>query len=102
MENPTKMRVKQDGSRREIQVLIHHPMRAAPQSGKAADMIGKLVLMHNGKLMAEVYSGENVADNPLFSLGLCEDVAPGDTFGVQWCDTHNVSGRAQVAINRVD
>ncbi len=97
MKSQTKIRVKTEGSKNELQMLIRHPMRPA-HDGQPADMIDVLEVTRNGVAEAHIYCSEHIAENPLFAVGLCDGVTSGDRFGVRWAGTGKSCGDAEIEI----
>ena len=96
MEKVTRMRTKWVGRLSEILVLVRHPMRPAA-SGGSAECIEKLVFRRNGQDVAEVYTGANVAENPLFTIAV-DALDAGDAVSVCWRDSLGDEGNASLVV----
>ncbi|MEO3431400.1 thiosulfate oxidation carrier complex protein SoxZ [Pelagibius sp. CAU 1746] len=95
MEKTTRMRLRRQGSLNEVLVLVRHPMTAAGSGSEDGGCIEKLSCRCNGAAVAEVYTGANVAENPLFVLAV-EELRSGDLLEVCWRDSGG--GRGQAAL----
>jgi hypothetical protein len=87
MDNSTRLRIRRDGANCEVMVLVRHAMRAR--------LIEKLALRCNGRPFAEIYSGENVAENPLFTVAV-SGIEAGDTLQASWRDSSGAAGEARL------
>lgn len=87
MDNPTRIRIRRNAEACEVMVLVRHPMHTDP--------IEMLALHCNGLAVAEIYAGENVADNPLFTVGM-KRIEPGEAVEVSWHDTAGATGHASL------
>jgi hypothetical protein len=70
-------------------------MKAA--DGGLADCIEKLSCRYNGASVAEVYTGANVAENPLFMLAV-DELCSGDLLEVCWRDSRGDRGQAALRV----
>ncbi|WP_193369407.1 thiosulfate oxidation carrier complex protein SoxZ [Pelagibius marinus] len=96
MEKTTRMRVRRQGLLNEVQVLVRHPMKAA--GAEAADCIEKLTCRCNGAAVGEIYTGANVAENPLFVLAV-DEICAGDLLEVCWRDSRGDRGQAALLVS---
>lgn len=96
MEKTTRMRVRRQGPLNEIQVLVRHPMKTA--GAGPADCIDKLTCRCNGAAVAEVYTGANVAENPLFVMAV-EELCSGDLLEICWRDSRGDKGQAMLLVS---
>lgn len=89
----TRMKVRRKGRLSEILVLISR----LPRKGTASIgvVLERLSFRCNGRPLAEVYVGENVAGDPFFSIsvtGLRSD----DVVSASWGDSRGVTGNVRM------
>lgn len=101
MMEQTKLRLRRNGSRTEVLVLVKHAMETGSRVDHEtrltvpADYIDRMTFALNGKIMAEASLGPGVAADPLTAIAL-EQVEPGDRVSVEWSDSRGDAGRAEV------
>jgi hypothetical protein len=89
--------MRRNGPLSEILVLVRHPMRAATAPGDAGDRIETLSIRRDGRAVADVYAGANVAENPLFTLALAAP-AKGGVVEACWRDSRGERGKASLVV----
>ncbi len=97
-----KIRTRRQEGQVEILVLITHPMETGQRTDKKtgqkipAHFIQKVVLEHNGKVVATMDSGVGVSQDPLLGFRL-PSAENGDKIRVSWSDNKGESGSAEVS-----
>jgi len=104
MMKQTKLRLRRNGSRTEVLVLVKHSMETGTRVDHdtrltvPADYIDRMTFALNGNSVAEARLGPGVAADPLTAIAL-EQVEPGDRVSVVWSDTQGESGHAEVVVD---
>ena len=103
MPKQTKLRIRQNGTRTEVIVLVKHPMETGSRQDDetrrsvSADYIEKMTFELNGVVVAEARMGPGVAEDPLTSITL-KKAKSGDRVMVSWIDTRDESGSAEAIV----
>lgn len=88
----------------EVLVLINHPMETGQRTDKKtkekipAHFIQKVVVEHQGKVVATSALGVGVSEDPLLSFMLT-GAKSGDKVKISWTDNRGESGSAETTIN---
>lgn len=103
MSKKTRLRLRRKGGITEMLVLVRHPMedgrRFDGEVGQpvSAHYIERMTFSHNGRVIAELRMGPDVAANPLVGIAV-EEVVPGDRVGVAWTDNRGESDRVAMRV----
>lgn len=98
-----RMRVRRNGGRNELAILIKHPMetglRKHPETKAtlAAHYIQELRVLRNGVVAVQARLGAAISTDPLFVFSL-PAVRDGDEIEVSWRDNEGESGSARLRV----
>ncbi len=103
MARETKLRTRTQEGKIEILALVSHPMetgmRKDKASGKtvAAHFIQEMTLVHEGKIVAELFCGVGASENPLMGFRL-KNAKAGDKVVFSWKDNLGESGQVEAVV----
>jgi sulfur-oxidizing protein SoxZ len=103
MPKQTKLRIRKNGTRTEVIVLVKHPMETGSRQDDEtrrpvpADYIEKMTFELNDVVVAEAWMGPGVAEDPLTSITL-KKARSGDKVMVSWIDTRGEGGSAEAIV----
>ena len=103
MPKQTKLRIRKNGTRTEVIVLVIHPMETGSRQDDEtrqsvpADYIEKMAFELNDVVVAEARMGPGVAEDPLTSITL-NKARSGDKVMVSWIDTRGEGGSAEAIV----
>ena len=103
MAKLTKLRVREEGGRTKILVLVKHPMETGSRPDEEtrtplpAHYIEQMRYEINGRLVAEARLGPGVASNPLTGIAI-SNAQSGDRVTVHWIDNRGESDSAETLV----
>ena len=103
MPRETKLRTRTQEGLIEVLALISHPMETGMRNDKttgeiiAAHYVTEMTLAHKGEIVAQVFTGMGVSENPLMGFRL-KHASAGDKIKFSWKDNMGESGEAEIEV----
>jgi sulfur-oxidizing protein SoxZ len=103
MARETRLRTRTQEGVIEILALVSHPMETGMRKDKAsgrlvpAHFIQEMTLEHKGKVVAQLFCGIGVSENPLMGFRL-KDAKAGEKVVFSWKDNLGESGQVEAVV----